>query len=324
MTPGLEVRELVMDYASRRGRVRALDGVDLVVAPAEVIGIVGESGSGKSTLGAAIGRLPVPGVRHVSGEVLIGGRAIFSLGDDDLRALRRSELGFVFQDPLAALDPTMKIGAQVAGVLEGPRNNAAVDAVLTRVGLTEVRRVARSYPHELSGGMAQRVAIGIGVANRPKVLVADEPTAALDAAIKLQILDLLVSRSRDLNAALILLSHDLLAVRACADRIAVMYAGRIIEIGATATVLDRPLHPYTAALLRAAVGREAPGDRLEPIRGAPASFDRRLEHCAFAPRCAHATEPCFAKRPEVRPLAHRDIACHHAEDILASRGQCRG
>ena len=172
--------------------------------------------------------------------------------------------------------------------------------------------------------MAQRVAIGIGVANRPKVLVADEPTAALDAAIKLQILDLLVSRSRDLNAALILLSHDLLAVRACADRIAVMYAGRIIEIGATATVLDRPLHPYTAALLRAAVGREAPGDRLEPIRGAPASFDRRLEYCAFAPRCAHATEPCFAKRPEVRPLAHRDIACHHAEDILASRGQCRG
>jgi len=304
MTPALEVRELVMDYGSRRGRVRALDGVDLVVAPAEVIGIVGESGSGKSTLGAAIGRLPVPGVRHVSGEILIGGRAIFGLGDDDLRALRRSELGFVSQDPLGALDPTMKVGAQVAGVLEGSRNNAAVDAVLTRVGLMDVRRVARSYPHELSGGMAQRVAIGIGIANRPKVLVVDEPTAALDAAIKLQILDLLVSRSREPSMRLL-------------RELSLGDCGRTPERRRSRTFATRPLRcsntPARPKTARRSNGRQRLG--CAPSAG-PVSFSRkrriRGERRQREEPSNTATDSWyFPKQPQ--PLGPRPVAARAAQ-----------
>jgi oligopeptide/dipeptide ABC transporter ATP-binding protein len=316
MTPALEVRGLVIEYRSRRGQVRALDGIDFAAAPGEAVGIVGESGSGKSTLGAAIGRLPVAGVHHVSGEVLIDGEKIFGLGEPALRTLRRSRLGFVFQDPIGTLDPTMKVGRQVAAVLEASADRRAVDGMLTDVGLDDVGRVAQSYPHELSGGMAQRVAICMAMARRPSIIVADEPTAALDASIKGQILDLLVSRCRDFDAVLILLSHDLHAVRTCTGRVLVMYGGRVVEAGETATVLDRPKHPYTAALLRSAVGREAPGGCVEPIAGAPAAFAKRQDCCAFAPRCTYVIEQCRSVRPEARHVAHRDVVCHRADEAL--------
>jgi len=320
MTPALEVRGLVMEYRSRRGRVRALDGIDFAAAAGEAVGIVGESGSGKSTLGAAIGRLPVAGVQHVSGEVLIGGVGIFGLDEPALRALRRSRLGFVFQDPIGTLDPTMKVGRQVAAVVDGSADRGVVDGILTDVGLVDVRHVAQSYPHELSGGMAQRVAIGMAMARRPGIIVADEPTAALDASIKVQILDLLVSRCRDSDAVLILLSHDLHAVRTRTRRILVMYGGRIVEAGETATVLDRPRHPYTAALLRSAVGREAPGGCVEPIAGVPPASAERQDSCASAPRCVYVIDRCRSVRPEARHVAQRDAACHRADEALDLEG----
>jgi oligopeptide/dipeptide ABC transporter ATP-binding protein len=312
MTPAIQVCNLVMEYHSRRGRVRALDGTDLEAAPGEVLGIVGESGSGKSTLAVAIGRLPVTGIRHVSGDIAIAGRPIFRLSDGELRALRRAELGFVFQDPVGTLDPTMKVGAQVSSVFEAQAGSRSVERALEEVGLANAQRVAQSYPHELSGGMAQRVAIAMALALRPKIVIADEPTAALDASVKKHILDLLVSRCRELGAALLLFSHDLHAIRSSSDRVAVMYGGRVIEVGGALEVLEDPHHPYTAALLQSAVGQEPPGGRVEPIPGAPLTLVGRLECCPFAPRCAIAIEVCRSDRPETRRIADRDIVCHRA------------
>jgi peptide/nickel transport system ATP-binding protein len=179
MTPALAVCDLVIEYHSPGGQVRALDGVGLTAARAEILGIVGESGSGKSTLATAIGRLLAPSARRVCGDILIDDRSIYTLSDPKLRALRADELGFVFQDPIVTLDPTRRIGLQVKASLGRPGCKASVECALTEVGLTEPGRVAQSYPHELSGGMAQRVSIAMAIARRPKVVVADEPTAAL-------------------------------------------------------------------------------------------------------------------------------------------------
>jgi oligopeptide/dipeptide ABC transporter ATP-binding protein len=319
MTVALRIRDLVMEYRSRRGDVRALDGADLDVASGEVLGIVGESGSGKSTLAAAIGRLPLPGIRHVSGEIMLAGRPLFQLSAAELRTLRRAELGFVFQDPIGTLDPTMKVGTQLAAVLAGDTSGRSVESRLAEVELADVGRVARSYPHELSGGMAQRVAIAMAIANRPKIIVADEPTAALDASIKSHILDLLVSQCRQLGATLLLFSHDLYAIRRSSDRVAVMYGGRVVEAGNTPNVLDRPLHPYTMALLGSAVGHERPGGQVNPIAGAPLALHARLEACPFAPRCIIAIAQCTCVRPEARILENRHVVCHRAHEALALR-----
>lgn len=315
MTPSVQVRDLVMEYHSRRGRVRALDGANLEVDAGEVLGVVGESGSGKSTLAMAIGRLPIPGVRHLSGEVTIAGRPIFGLGEIELRELRRSRLGFVFQDPIGTLDPTMKVGPQVSAMFETDRTNRSVEQSLKEAGLADAARVARSYPHELSGGMAQRVAIAMAIARRPTIVIADEPTAALDASVKGHVLDLLVSRCRELGAALLLFSHDLHAIRSSSDRVAVMYGGRVVEMGDARRVFEQPCHPYTSALLRSAVGHEPPGGKVEPIPGTPLALFGRLECCPFAPRCAHAIDVCRSIRPEARHLAQRDVVCHRGEDI---------
>jgi len=234
-----------------------------------------------------------------------------------LRALRADELGYVFQDPIGTLDPTRRIGLQVKAALGGGATPAQIDLVLKDVGL-DADRIARSYPHELSGGMAQRVSIGMAVARRPKVVIADEPTAGLDAPIKNQILDLLVTRCRATGAVLILLSHDLHAVRKWSDRVGVMYGGRLVETGRTAAVFARPAHPYTALLLRSAIGREPLGGRVEPIPGAPPVLTGRCHACAFAPRCAWTEPVCAAVRPELRYIAGRDVICHRAESVIAA------
>jgi len=318
MTPALAVQDLAIDFQSRRGQVRAIDGATLSAAPGEVLGIVGESGSGKSTLGMAIGHLLGAGARRVSGDIRVDGRSIFALDEAGLRALRADELGYVFQDPMGALDPTRRIGLQIKAALGGMATRMGIASVLKDVGLADADRVARSYPHELSGGMAQRVCIGIAVARRPKVVIADEPTAALDASIKSQILDLLVRRCRATGAVLILLSHDLYAIRKCSDRVAVMYAGRLVETGWTAAVFARPAHPYTVMLLQSAIGRERAGGRVEPIPGAPPVLTGRCQACAFAPRCRWTEQACTAVRPEARCVADRDVICHRAESVMGA------
>lgn len=306
----LELADLTIDYG---GPVRSLDGVDLVMASGEIVALVGESGSGKSTLAAAIGHLPIPGMRRLSGSVRIEGREVAALARDELLSLRRSTLGYIFQDPVASLDPTMKLSRQIELALGvGPAEAATA---LDGFGFADVGRLMRAYPHEVSGGMAQRVTIAMVMRKRPRLIVADEPTAALDAPVRAQILELLVGGCRKLGAALLLVTHDLQSARIHADRLAVMYAGRIVESGASAEVLAQPRHPYSAALLDAAVGRERAGERVVPIPGLPPHVSGRQTNCAFAPRCRFVLDICRTRRPD-GTAANPKVLCNRADEAL--------
>ena len=325
MTAVVTARDLAIDYLDRRtdrsqDAVRALDGASFALDPGLSLGLVGESGSGKTTLGMAVGRLLPANARRVEGELRVAGRSVFELDDEAIRALRRDTLGFVFQSPMAALDPTMRIGRQVA-LSAGA---GAVPELLRRVGLPDPEGVARAYPHELSGGMAQRVVIAIAIARGPRLLIADEPTAALDTSIRTQILALLMALKDETGAAVVLLSHELSVVARHCDLIGVMYGGRIVEFGDRAAVFRRPLHPYTAALLEAAPERGRPGERLTPIPGVPPVLKGRAGACAFAPRCALARDLCRRERPPLRSLDERRVACHRAEEMRARPGDARG
>jgi peptide/nickel transport system ATP-binding protein len=314
----LSVHDLELDYVTPRGIVRALDGATLKVGRAVTLGIVGESGSGKTTLGMAVGKLLPTNLRRAKGELLFEGRSVLDLEEAALRALRRNDLGFVFQNPMTALDPTMRIMRQVSRALGAAASGRGVRDLLAKVGLPDVERVARSYPHQLSGGMAQRVAIAIAIARNPRLLIADEPTASLDASLRDQILSLLVSLRELYGTSIVLLSHELRVVGRYCDDVAVMYGGRVVEYGRSAAVFGRPAHPYTRALLAAAPGKERPGDVLEPIRGAPPVLTGRAPNCAFSPRCQWALERCRAERPETRAVDARDVVCHRSEEVLAA------
>ena len=314
----LSVRDLALDYVTPRGMVRALDGANLELGGGVTLGIVGESGSGKTTLGMAVGRLLPDNVQRANGELLFEGRSVLDLDDAELRSVRRDDLGFVFQNPMTALDPTMRIARQVSRAIGSGAREPEVHALLEKVGLPDVERVARSYPHQLSGGMAQRVAIGIAIARNPRLLIADEPTASLDASLRDQILTLLVSLRDLYGTTIILLSHELRVIGRYCDYVAVMYGGRVVEYGKSASVFGKPAHPYTRALLAAAPGRERPGDVLEPIPGAPPVLTGRAPNCAFSPRCNWAVERCRVERPETRPVADRAVVCHRSEEVLAA------
>ena len=308
----VDIRDLAVDFRTRQGRVRALDGAALTVHNGEKVGLVGESGSGKSTLALALGRLLPPNAVWASGKLMVAGESVRALDGPVLRRLRRHALGYVFQDPVGTLDPTMRIAGQLAAVMEAGSAAGSVPSLLADVGLRDHRRIARSYPHELSGGMAQRVSIAMALAANPKLIVADEPTASLDASIRGQILDLLVSQCAAHGTALILLSHDLRAIAHCCDRVAVMYGGRMVEVGATVEVFRQPVHPYTEALLRAAPGQEGLGCRIEPIPGLPPVLTGRAEGCTFEPRCRHRIDGCALTRPESSNVAARQVVCHRA------------
>ena len=317
MSAILDIHDLVVVYDTPRGTVIALDGVSLRLEAGETLGVVGESGSGKSTLGLAMGRLLPENAHRVSGDLGVLGHSVFEGGDEQLRMLRRDALGFVFQNPMTALDPTMRVGRQLARAI-GPRATPdGVFALLSNVGLAGAERVDRSFPHELSGGMAQRVAIAIAIARNPRVIVADEPTASLDAWLRDQILELLISMCGVTGASLVLLSHDLHLISRYCQRVAVMYGGRIVEYGERESVFHRQAHPYTRALLEAAPGAEGPDGRLDPIRGVPPVLMERSTGCAFAPRCAWAMELCGDARPEAEWVADRSVVCHRAEEVLA-------
>ncbi len=316
MSTILRASDLVVTYDTPRGRVQALDGLDLEVAAGETLAIVGESGSGKSTLGLAAGRLLPPEAGRRSGSLRLKEQDVFEADDISLRALRRDLLGFVFQNPMSALDPTMRIGRQVARAMGGGGARATIEGLLVKAGLDEPGRVAASYPHELSGGMAQRVVIAMAIARGPALLIADEPTASLDVSIRARVMATLLELQRDAGASLIVLTHDLhMAARHCA-KVAVMYGGRIVETGRSAAVLSRPAHPYTKGLLAAAAGKEAPGERLEPIPGLPPVLRQRASDCSFAPRCPLAEPRCRELRPEARALERRHVVCHFAERVL--------
>lgn len=304
------------------GGVRALDGADLSVAAGETVAVIGESGSGKTTLGMASGRVLPMGAAPGQGTLTLDGVDVFKASDEDIRRLRREVLGFVFQNPMDALDPTMRIRGQLIRALGRTAPDDELAALLARARLDAPERVLRAYPHELSGGMAQRVAIAMALARGPRLLVADEPTASLDASIRDQVMDTLAALSAEAGAALLILSHDLRLAAKRSDRVAVMYGGRVVESGPAAEVFEHPAHPYTAALTTAAAGNEGPDGRLTPIAGNPPTLHAPCPGCAFAPRCAWAIDRCHSERPQPRPIEGlaptRMALCHRAEEVLAN------
>lgn len=314
MSARIQVDDLRISYGSGDGRVCAVDGVGLTVAAGQSLGIVGESGSGKTTVGMAVGKLLPPNARFDGGDILVDGQSVLASSPAQLRALRRDKLGFVFQNPMTALDPTMRVGRQVGLLLGEKPGSDAVHELLGLARLDNPRQVATKFPHELSGGMAQRVVIALAIARKPSVVIADEPTASLDASIKGAILELLMTLGSDTGASLIVMSHDLRSVARRCDRMAVMYGGRIVESGSSNDVFETPCHPYTQALIHAQAGNEAPGERLHTIAGVPPLLRHPATSCAFAPRCTYAQDVCRNERPHERQLGGRRIACHFATD----------
>ncbi|WP_166351902.1 ABC transporter ATP-binding protein [Phytoactinopolyspora limicola] len=322
--PVVVARDLVVDYLAAHGPVRALDGVDLAVDAGETVGVVGESGSGKSTLGAALGRLLPSRAERRHGSMHVAGHSVFDLAPQPLRQLRRDQLGFVFQDPIGALDPTMRVGAQVRRALRGrqpsPRRSTrdAVAALLDQVRLRDPARVARAYPHQLSGGMAQRVALAMAMAVQPRVLVADEPTAALDSQVRDEVLDTILALTRAAGTTVLWLSHDLNAVARRCARVVVMYGGRVVEDGPAHAVLARPAHPYTHALASSAPSHARPGERLTPIPGRPPLLAGPAPGCAFAERCRFVVDRCATERPPLARVNGQAVLCHRAEELRST------
>ncbi len=314
--PLLQVRDLRSYFFAQRGVVRAVDGVDFDVQPGEAVALVGESGSGKSVTAHAILRLlPHSTARIVGGEILYEGRDLVSLSDREMRRIRGKEIAIVFQDPLTSLNPLFTVGEQVGNSFRfhGQRNGRVEEKVLDvlrRVGISSPQIRARQFPHQLSGGMRQRVTIAMAVGAGPKLLIADEPTTALDVTIQRQIVDLLRELRQELGMALLFITHDLNLAAEISDRVLVMYAGRIVEAGATAEVLVQPKHPYTRSLLAAVPRISEPRSRLVSIPGAPPSPLGRPSGCPFHPRCPNAMPICTEQYPpKVTSDSGQEVAC---------------
>ncbi|MGY3454545.1 ABC transporter ATP-binding protein [Bradyrhizobium sp. USDA 4353] len=314
--PLLEIENLSVAFPSRNGMVRAVDGVSLTLDAGEVLGIVGESGSGKSVgMLALMGLVPHPG-RVDADKLLFEGRDLQRLSDRERRALTGKDVAMIFQEPTTSLNPSFTIGYQLAETLrihEGMDRKAArrrVIELLEQVGIPAAESRLSAYPHQLSGGMNQRVMIAMAIACNPKLLIADEPTTALDVTIQAQILDLLLSLQRDRGMALILITHNMGVVADTTERVAVMYAGQIMEQRPTESLLAAPQHPYTAALL-AARPEVSDGGRLATIPGVVPGVYDRPRGCLFSPRCAYATPVSDDIRPELRPWRDGLIRCHY-------------
>ncbi|MBK7643597.1 MAG: ABC transporter ATP-binding protein [Planctomycetes bacterium] len=296
MSALLEISGLCVSHARGTQRFLALEQVGFALEAGEVLAVVGESGSGKSTLLASIPRLFAdPESRIEAGSIRLAGRELAGLPEDQLRALRGSSIGLVFQDAQAALNPVLRVGMQVTEGLSAHAADAL--ALLARVGLPEPARAAAAYPHQLSGGMRQRALLALALARRPKLLLADEPTSALDPVLGREILALLCGAAEREGMGLVLVTHEIGLALRHAQRVAVMYAGRIVEIASAAELARQPRHPYSAALLAADPARTRRGERFAAIPGsAPAAGEHR-SGCAFAPRCARARERCTRERP---------------------------
>jgi oligopeptide/dipeptide ABC transporter ATP-binding protein len=321
--PLLQVEDLRVEISTRRGIVRAVDGVSLAVEAGEAVGLVGESGSGKSmTLRAILGVLP-PEATVTSGQVVLDGVDLVELPKTQLNKIRGTKLAMIFQEPMSALNPVMRVGHQIA---EGPqvhlgmnRAQAAKRAIelMRRVGIPDPERRFRSFPHEFSGGMRQRVMIAIALSCDPELILCDEPTTALDVTIQDQILRLLARLCRESGTSLVFVTHDLPVVAQVCQRLAVMYAGQIVERGTVQEVLTKPCHPYTLGLVRSAPDVDHVRSSLVPIPGAPPSLIHPPSGCRFHPRCKFAEEDCTVTDPPLRMIdADRATACLHFERCL--------
>ena len=315
--PTLVVEDLRTWFDTRAGTVKAVDGVSFSVAPGRVMGLVGESGSGKSVTGFSIMGLIDPPGRIVSGRILFGGRDLAALSDAEMRHVRGRRIAMIFQDPMMTLNPVLRIDTQMIEAIQAHESVGREEArrrardALGQVGIPSPDERLAAYPHQFSGGMRQRVAIAIALLNRVELIVADEPTTALDVTIQGQILFEMQRLARETGTALIWITHDLSVVASLADDVCVMYAGRIVERGGVDDVLDRPAHPYTAGLIGSVPSRNRRGSPLQQIPGVMPSLLDLPDGCSFRTRCGHATAACHAE-PEMRVLAAgREARCFH-------------
>jgi oligopeptide/dipeptide ABC transporter ATP-binding protein len=320
MTPLLEIRGLRTHFHTEAGVAKAVDGVDLDIMPGEVLGLVGESGSGKSVTALSVLRLiPDPPGRIVAGEVRFNGRDLLSLSWEEIRRIRGREISMIFQEPMTSLNPVFTIGAQVMEMLLIHEHRSKHDAharsveMLTLVGISDAETRMRQYPHELSGGMRQRVMIAIALVLNPSLLIADEPTTALDVTIQAQILDLMLDmKARREASAILLITHNLAVVAETCDRVAVMYGGKLQEVAPVRALFERPLHPYTRGLL-ASLPR-VDGARAERLTTVPGTVPDILElpaGCKFVTRCGDRFEPCADLEPELREVEPGHwVRCH--------------
>lgn len=319
--PLLQVDGLTVDFSGQSGRVTALRDVSFQMQPNEILGLVGESGSGKSVTGMALmGLLP----RHtatVTGTAMLGGTDVLSASQKKLTAMRGEQMAMIFQDPLTALDPVYTIEHQLVETIRAHRSLSRSAArkralsLLDDVGIPRARERMRDYPHQLSGGMRQRIMIAIALACDPRLLIADEPTTALDVTIQAQILDLVRELSGSHGTAVLFISHDLAVVAEMCSRVMTMYAGEIIEQGEVDPLLERPLHPYTSGLLASIPRAGDPHGRLHSIPGRVPALDAMPAGCRFNPRCGHVREECVAEHPPLRAFGERSARCVRAEEL---------
>jgi oligopeptide/dipeptide ABC transporter ATP-binding protein len=312
----LEVKDLRTYFHVMDGTVKAVDGVNFSIPKGKTLGVVGESGCGKSVTALTImGLLEIPPAEVASGSMHFDGRDLLTMEEDEWRQLRGAEMAMIFQEPMTSLNPVFRIGDQVSesvlhhmDVSKKEAQERAI-AALARVGIASPERRARQYPHELSGGMRQRVMIAMALACEPKLLIADEPTTALDVTIQAQILELIRETQEETGAALMLITHDLGVVAEMVDEVIVMYAGRVVEHGTAEEVLLDPKHPYSEGLLASIPSRASRGKRLNVIKGAVPNPFNMPQGCNFAPRCPYRFEPCGDHDPRLKPLDDRQVAC---------------
>ena len=316
--PLLSVRDLVTRFRTERGEVTAVDRVSFDVTAGETVAIVGESGSGKSVTALSILRLiPNPPGRIESGQIIFDGQDLIKLSDPEIRAVRGNRIAMIFQEPMSSLNPSITIGRQVAEPInqhhDTPWGKALAKAreLLALVRMSDTASRVNAYPHHFSGGMRQRAMIAMALACKPQLIIADEPTTALDVTVQAQILDLLKDLAKGARSALILITHDLGVVARYADRVVVMYAGRVVESAPAAELYARPRHPYTKGLMASVPRLDGDTDRrLVPIEGQPPNLAQLPPGCAFAPRCKQASDACRAARPALRDIGTRhQVAC---------------
>jgi len=313
--PLLEVDGLRVEFATRRGDLVAVDDVSFALAPGEVLGVVGESGAGKSLTGAAIIGLLEPPGRIAAGRIRLDGQRIDDLPPEAMRRIRGAKIGAVFQDPLTSLNPLYTVGRQLVETIEAHLDMSGAAArrraveLFREVGIPAAERRFDHYPHQFSGGMRQRVVIALALAANPRLIIADEPTTALDVSIQAQIIALLKRLCRTHDTAVMLITHDMGVIAETADRVAVMYAGRIVEIGAVADVILRPHHPYTIGLMGSIPRIGETGERLVQIEGTMPRLTEIPRGCAFNPRCPRVLERCRVERPELIAVGASRAAC---------------
>ncbi|RRD64306.1 ABC transporter ATP-binding protein [Vandammella animalimorsus] len=311
----LQVKNLVVEFPNRHGVLRALDNVSFDIAPGEILGVVGESGAGKSLTGASIIGLLEPPGRVAGGQIWLDGQRIDQLTQEQMRPIRGRHIGAIFQDPLTSLNPLYTVGRQLVETIVTHLPVSAKEArqraiaLLKDTGIPAAEERIDHYPHQFSGGMRQRVVIALALAAEPKLIVADEPTTALDVSIQAQIIGLLKRICKERGAAVMLITHDMGVIAETCDRVAVMYAGRVAEIGPVHEVINHPAHPYTRGLMASIPDMDMDRERLNQIDGAMPRLNAIPAGCAFNPRCPQAFERCHRERPELQPAGATHAAC---------------